>query len=117
MGVRTLGRTVAIKNAEEKTSAMTEDAISAFVPCTSKCCGHIGSHHGLEVCCLLKTSRVCALVPRMAMLNTMTRAVRTVCARWRGAGLIFMVADLRLYLLLCGGRSRGGSDNDLVSKV
>jgi hypothetical protein len=38
-------------------------------------------------------------VPRMAMLNTITRAVRIVCARWRGAGLIFMFADLRLCLL------------------
>lgn len=72
-------------------NAITDEAISAFVPCTSKCCGHMGSHHGLEVCCLLKTSRVCALVPRMAMLNTITRPVRTVCARCSGAGLTFMM--------------------------
>jgi hypothetical protein len=73
-------------------SAITDEAIRALVPCTSKCCGHKGSHHGLEVCCLLKTSRVCALVPRTARLNTITRPVRAVCARLRGAGLTFMMA-------------------------
>lgn len=111
---RTLGRKVAIKNAEESVSAITDEAIRALVPCTSKCCGHRGSHHGLEVCCLLKTSRVCALVPRIAMLNTITRPVRTVCARWRGAGLISMMAVCDYALGGVVVRSRGKGDNDVI---
>jgi hypothetical protein len=80
-----------VRNTPESTSETAADAIRAFVPCTSKCCGQSGSHHGFDVCWLLKTLRVCPAVPRMAMLNATTRPVMTVCAEWSGAALIFIV--------------------------
>jgi len=79
------------RNTPESTRETAADAISALVPCTSKCCGQSGSHQGFDVCWLSKMLRVCPAVPRMAMLNATTRPVMTVCAMWRGAGLIFML--------------------------
>lgn len=86
--------------------------MSAFVPCTSKCCGHSGSHHGLDVCCFLKTSRVCAEVPKIAMLMARTRPVMTVWARWSGAGLIFILTafffpSLRIFFYASYKAGRG----------
>lgn len=79
-------------NTPDRTNVTTADAISAFVPCVSKCWDHSGAHHGFEACCLLYTSSVCAAVPRIQILNTMTRPVMMVCARCRGAGLTFILA-------------------------
>jgi hypothetical protein len=49
----TLGKTDMIKNTPNSTSVTTDDAIRAFVPCVSKCCGHNGVHQGLVDRCLL----------------------------------------------------------------
>jgi hypothetical protein len=49
----TLGNKDMTKNALKSTSVTTDDAISAFVPCVSKCCGHNGVHQGLVDRCLL----------------------------------------------------------------
>lgn len=51
----------------------------------------MGTHHGLVRCCLLKTSRVHAEVPRIAMLRTTTSPVMMAWAKWKGAGLIFIL--------------------------
>jgi len=32
-----------MRKADVRTSVTTDEAMSAFVPCTSKCCGHMGS--------------------------------------------------------------------------
>jgi hypothetical protein len=85
-----LGMSDMTRNTPESTRVTTADATRAFVPCTSKCCGQSGSHHGFDDCCLLKTSSVCAAVPNIATLKATTSPVMTVCARWRGAGLIFI---------------------------
>jgi hypothetical protein len=80
------------KMADRMNVAVAEPT-SAFVPCMSKCWAQSGNHHGLDVCCLLKTSKVCAEVPRMAREKTTHRPVRTAWATWRGAGLILMMKD------------------------
>jgi hypothetical protein len=67
-----------MRDVPERTRVMTEDAINALVPCVSKCCDQSGIHHGFVMCCLLKTSSVCADVPTMTILNTTTRPVMMV---------------------------------------
>ena len=89
----------AIKKAPQRTTVTTDDATSAFVPFVSKCMGHIGIHHGFVGCCLLKTSSVCAEVPRIAMLSTTTRPPMMACAMWNGAGLTFMLLDVFGFVL------------------
>jgi hypothetical protein len=84
----------------ERTRETAADAIRAFAPCTSKCCGQSGSHHGFDDCCLLNTSRVCPAVPKMQMLKTTTRPVMMVCAMWRGAGLILKAIVIVVLLVL-----------------
>lgn len=72
-----MGRIEVTRNMALRTTVAAEAPTNAFVPWTSKCWGQRGSHHGFEDCCLLKTSRVWAEVPRVEMLRARTRPVIT----------------------------------------
>jgi hypothetical protein len=94
----TLGMKDIIRKAPDKNNVTTADAISALVPCVSKCWGHSGVHHGFVDRCLLKVSSVCAEVPSIAMLNATTKPVMMVCAKCRGAGLTFILSLRCVYV-------------------
>ena len=96
----TLGTRAKTKKTRQSTRLVVAEPTSAFVPWTSKCCGQSGSHHGFDDCCLLKTSRVCAEVPSVAIASAQERPMMMVCARWRGAGLIFILPNISFSSLL-----------------
>jgi hypothetical protein len=87
-GGLTAGTKAKTRKMEQRTRMVTEAPRRLFVPWDSKCCGHRGSHHGFEVCCLLKTASVWAEVPRMQREKMAARPMRPAWAMWRGAGLI-----------------------------
>lgn len=110
---RTRGTSAKTRKTAERTKVTTEVATRALVPCTLKCWGQRGSHHGLDVCCLLKTSRVWADVPRVATLIAAHSPMRTAWAVRRGAGLTFMILGVTdrlesfFFCWLAGGRYNG----------
>jgi hypothetical protein len=84
----TAGTRAKTRKMEQRTKMVTEAPRRPFVPWASKCSGHRGSHHGFEVCCLLKTASVWAEVPMMQREKMAARPMRPAWAMWRGAGLI-----------------------------